>query len=194
MKTVVCRLDLGYTRIAGFTLYDDQTMDFQETTPKEVIKLVNAGQVNGLTLNEAGEIVPDLLNWNLGNYKIKSGIGLYRNFDEKTEKNGSVYSVVRGIDIENIRVYEVINNKCARIILTAEQLLGLCELAWVGGVKVNHDTGAIELCNGVNVQNHSNRHMFEVGSNVILKDKTAIHKEKSGKTNKKESKTYKNKK
>ena len=194
MKTVVCRIDLGYTRIAGYTLYDDSTMDFQETTPKEVMKLVTAGQVNGLTLNEAGEIIPDMDKWNLGNYKIKSAIGNYRNFDEHTEKSGSVYSVVRAIDIADTRVYEVISNKCARIILNAEQLLGLCDLAWVGGIKANRDTGTIELCDGVNVQNHTDRHMFEVGSTVILRDDTLVHGEKAGKSKNKAAKTEKRKK
>ena len=59
MKTVACRIDLGYTRIAGYTLFDLETLEFQETTPKEVVDLMKSGKVNGLTFDDKGEIVPD---------------------------------------------------------------------------------------------------------------------------------------
>lgn len=171
MKTIVCRIDLGYTRTAGYTLYDTDTMDFQETTPKEVWELVRVGKVNGLVLNTKEEIVPDLFGWNLGNIKIKSGVGNYRNYDENTEKTGSVYSVVRVIDIEDVgRVYELISNKCARIIFTEKQLIELSKLAWIGGVFVNEDTGEVQLCNNVKIENHTNRTFFELGSQVIGKN------------------------
>ena len=39
MKTAVCRIDLGYTRIAGYVLYDSKSLEFEETTPREVEKL-----------------------------------------------------------------------------------------------------------------------------------------------------------
>lgn len=171
MKTIVCRIDLGYTRIAGYTLYDTDTMDFQETTPKEVWELVRVGKVNGLVLNTKEEIVPDLLGWNLGNIKIKSGVGNYRNYDDNTEKTGSVYSVVRVIDIDDVgRVYELISNKCARIIFTENQLIELSKLAWIGGVFVNEDTEEVQLCNNVKIENHTNRTFFELGSHVIGKN------------------------
>lgn len=34
MKFAVCVLSLGYTRLAGITLYDSVTRDFTETTPR----------------------------------------------------------------------------------------------------------------------------------------------------------------
>ena len=50
MKTVICRLDLGYTRIAGYLLYDSITQEFVETTPREVKELIKKDMVNGLKL------------------------------------------------------------------------------------------------------------------------------------------------
>lgn len=172
MRTIACRVDLGYTRIAGDTLYHNETMDFEETTPKEVERLVKDGQVNGLILDETGNIVPDILGWNLGNMKIKSGIGNYRNYDEQTEKIGTVYSVVRAIQVDQaVRVYEVISHKCARILLMPKQLLELSKLAWIGGVRVNTETEEILLCDGVKLENWSKSAIFELGSRVISKDK-----------------------
>ena len=57
MKTVICRLDLGYTRVAGYTLYDDVTEEFHETTPREVKELIRKNQVNGLKLVDGGIVL-----------------------------------------------------------------------------------------------------------------------------------------
>lgn len=174
MKTVTCRIDLGYTRIAGYTLFDQETMEFQETTPKDVMNLMRADKINGLAFNEKGEIIPDMEGWNIGNLMIKSSVGNYRHFNSEMAKGNTIYSVVRAIDIDGVgRFYEVINNRCSRIIFKESQLVVLSQLAWVGGIKVNQETEEIELCEGVKVENHSSNNLFEIGNKIYVIQETA---------------------
>lgn len=174
MKTITCRIDLGYTRIAGYTLFDFETLEFQEVTPKDTMNLMKEGKVNGLTFNEKGEIIPDMDGWNIGNLMIKSGVGNYRHFNSEMAKGNTIYSVVRAIDIDGIgRFYEVINNRCSRIIFKESQLVVLSQLAWVGGIRVNQETEEIELCEGVKVENHSSNNLFEIGNKIYVIQETA---------------------
>ena len=169
MKTVACRIDLGYTRIAGYTLFDLETLEFQETTPKDVMDLMKSGKVNGLTFDDKGEIVPALERWNLSDIMIKSGVGNYRHLHPKDTKGSTIYSVVRAIDIDGVgRFYEVINNRCSRIIFKEEQLIFLSQLALVGGIKVNQDTEDVELCEGVKVENQSKNSLIEVAKKLYV--------------------------
>ncbi len=148
MKTVVCRIDLGLTRVAGYTLYDSETMEFQEITAHEMEKLVKAGYVNGLVFDKNGALVPDTEGWNLGNMKIKSGIGKYRDFNMENPRGDTVYSVVRVENGADGRMYEVVNNRCARVMYTEQQLRSLMEFSWVGGIRTGAD-GEIQVCSGV---------------------------------------------
>ena len=169
MKTVACRIDLGYTRIAGYTLFDLETLEFQETTPKEVVDLMKSGKVNGLTFDDKGEIVPDMERWNLNDMMIKSGVGNYRHLHSEGTKGSTIYSVVRAIDIDGVgRFYEVINNRCSRIIFKEEQLIFLSQLALVGGIKVNQDTEDVELCEGVKGENQSKNSLIEVAKKLYV--------------------------
>lgn len=170
MKTVACRIDLGFTRIAGYTLFDQDTFEFQETTPRDVTNLIKSKQLNGLVFDGTGKVVPDIEGWNMGNIKIKSGVGNYRNFNTESPKGDTVYSVVRAIDIDGVgRIYEVINNRCARVFYFAKQLVALAQFSWVGGIKVNEETDEIELCSGVKVEDQSDRDVFELGDKVFTK-------------------------
>ncbi len=101
MKTVVCRLDLGFTRIAGYILYDSDKMEFQEMTPKMAENLVRMNCVNGLVFDKDGELVPDREGWNLGNIKIKSGVGNFRDFNTVEPRGEKVYSVVRALRLND---------------------------------------------------------------------------------------------
>ncbi len=169
MKTVACRIDLGYTRIAGYTLFDLETLEFQETTPKDVMDLMKSGKVNGLTFDDKGEIVPDLERWNLSDIMIKSGVGNYRHLHSEDANGSTIYSVVRAIDIDGVgRFYEVINNRCSRIVFKEEQLIFLSQLALVGGIKVNQETEEIELCEGVKVENQSKNSLIEVAKKLYV--------------------------
>lgn len=170
MKTVACRIDLGYTRIAGYTLYDTESLEFQETTPKDVEKLIHGGKVNGLAFDGEGKVIPDMYGWNLGNIKIKSGVGNYRNFNTDDPRGDTVYNVVRAFDVEGIgRIYEVINNRCARKFYTGKQLVVLSQMAWVGGIMVDDDDNIV-LLDGVKVEDKSNMPVFELGNDVLTKE------------------------
>lgn len=170
MKTVVCRIDLGYTRIAGYTLFDEETLDFEETTPKEVESLLKRGKINGLVFDSKGDIVPDLEGWNLGNIKIKSGVGNYRNFNTDSPKGDTVYSVIRVVEVEGIgRIYETINNRCARVFFSEKQMLALIQFSWVGGMKFNEESNEITICKGVKTDKSDNG-IFELGTKVLTKE------------------------
>ena len=168
MKTIVCRLDLGFTRIAGYVLFDSDSKEFQEMTPRMTANLVRAHRVNGLVFDSDGELVPDKNGWNLGNIKIKSGVGNFRDFNTIEPRGEMVYSVVRAmrIDDENV-IFEVINNKCARVFYTAKQLAALAQFHWVGGVEIDPENGSITACNGVVLEDISDQqYVFEVGNRV----------------------------
>lgn len=116
MKTVACRCDLGMTRIAGYMLFDSKSLEFNETTPRDVERLVRQGQVNGLRFGPEGDLVPDLEGWNLGSLKVKTSMGNFRNLNTSDPRGDTIFSVVRAIDITDVgRIYEVINNRCARV-------------------------------------------------------------------------------
>ena len=171
MKTVACRIDLGYTRIAGYTLFDQETLNFEETTPREVENLIKRHQVNGLILNENGDVVPDMEGWNLGNMKIKSGVGNYRNFNTENPKSDTIYSVTRAIKLnDSDTLYEVINNKCGRVMMTGKHLAVLASMAWVGGIRVNEEDDSIKLCQGVKVEDHSKFRFLEVAGKLFIKE------------------------
>lgn len=60
MKFAVCVLSLGYTRLAGITLYDSVTRDFTETTPRVARELIDKGLVKGVKWDKEKEcFMPD---------------------------------------------------------------------------------------------------------------------------------------
>lgn len=170
MKTVVARIDLGFTRIAGYILYDSETYEFKEMTPVPVATLTKKGCVNGLVIDKDGELIPDAEGWNMQNIKIKSGVGHYRDYNSHTNKGDTIYSVVRAVSVDdNIILYEVINNRCARMFVTPTILLGINKLYLVGGVKITDDI--ITLCEGVIKEDYTDKEWFEIGVKVVSKNK-----------------------
>ena len=119
MKTVICRLDLGYTRVAGYTLYDDVTEEFHETTPREVKELIRKNQVNGLKLVDGG-IVLDEEGFNQRNLMIKSAVGKYRPLYDTDSLVTRMYAVLDVVDNGGELMYEVITNYCGRKLMTEE--------------------------------------------------------------------------
>lgn len=170
MKTVICRIDLGMTRIAGYTLYDEKSREFQETTPKEVKNLIISEGVNGLRLIDE-KIELDKDGFNMYNLMIKSAVGKFRTLYPNNSMISSTYAVVRLIQINNGNLYEIISNKCARFKVTAERLKILMEVGCVAGVKkVNNK---IEICNGVTIEDKRTK-VSE------LKEKTETEVKESG--------------
>ena len=148
-KYPVCRLDLGFTRVAGFCLYCEQSREFQETTPKDVKDLIKQGQVNGLKLVN-GEIELDTEGFNLNNLMVKSAVGKFRPLYSTDSMINCMYTVVRVIETDKGRLYETISNKCARVKISEEKLKILMQIGYVAGVKMVD--GEIIICNGVTIQ------------------------------------------
>lgn len=163
MKTVANRIDLGMTRIAGYNLYDEVSLEFQETTPKEVKDLINCGQVNGLKLIN-GEIQLDKEDFNMCNLMVKSAVGKFRPLYPDDSIVTCMYAVVRMIETDNGRLYEIISNKCSRVKITYERLKLLMEVGYVAGVK--NINGAIEICKGVPIEDRRTKN--EKASNSFL--------------------------
>ena len=76
-KTVVCQMALGRTRVSGYTLYNPDSLAFEEFTPLEVKRLIRTEGVNGLVLTKAGEIELDEEGFNQRNLPVKSGVGKF---------------------------------------------------------------------------------------------------------------------
>lgn len=151
-RTVICRLDLGYTRISGFTLYDGSSKEFQEKTPKEVKELIKKGQVNGLKLVN-GEIELDKEGFNQQNLMIKTGVGKYRQLHEKDTLINCMYAVVKVIKNDKETVYEVINNRYARVKIIEDKLKVLYDIGgFIAGVII--EKNKIKICNGVEVEDN----------------------------------------
>lgn len=138
MKTVICRLDLGYTRIAGYTLYDDLTEEFHETTPREVKELIKKEQVNGLKLVN-DEIVLDTEGFNQRNLMIKSAVGKYRPLHETDSLVTRMYAVLDVVDNGEELKYEVITNYCGRKLMTEEFVRTLNSIGYVAGAIITDE-------------------------------------------------------
>ena len=164
MKYPVCCLALGYTRLVGVTLYDDNSREFVETTVKVAKDLISKGMVKGIKWKDTGEdngvggeFIPDK-EFGMNNLLIKSGVGKYRPLYNDIPDNTmlSSYIVVRVLDTNKGRLYEVVSNKCQRVKLTEEQLIGLNAIQRVPGVFIDtmeDGTYSIRVCDGIKIEN-----------------------------------------
>ena len=157
MKTVICRLDLGYTRIAGYTLYDDVTEEFHETTPREVKELIKKDQVNGLKLVN-DEIVLDVEGFNQRNLMIKTAVGKYRPLNDVDSLVTRMYAILDVVDNGGELMYEVITNYCGRKLMTEEFIRTLNSIGYVAGAIITDEK--IKLLNK-KFSNQSNEEKHE---------------------------------
>ena len=150
MKFAVCVLSLGYTRLAGITLYDSVTREFVETTPRVARELIEKGMVKGVKWKDDG-FVPDP-EFNMNDILVKSGVGKYRPLinDLPGAPVNSTYTLVRVLETNKGRLYEIISNKCQRVKITENKLKGLCAIGSVGGVFIENDE--VKVCDGVVIQ------------------------------------------
>lgn len=150
-KTVAFRLDLGQTRVAGFTIYDGINKEFNEKTPKEVKDLIKKNEINGLRLIN-DEIELDSEGFGIHNLMVKSAVGKFRTLYPTNSHLSCFYSVVRVIETDRGRLYETISNQCARVKVTEERLRMLyAMIGFIGGVKMN-DKGDFAICEGVFIE------------------------------------------
>lgn len=138
MKTVICRLDLGYTRIAGYTLYDDVTEEFHETTPREVKEFIKKNEVNGLKLVN-DEIILDVEGFNQRNLMIKTAVGKYRPLFDADSLVTRMYAILDVVDCGGEFKYEVITNYCGRKLMTEEFVRTLSKMGYVAGAVITDE-------------------------------------------------------
>lgn len=162
-KTVTCQLALGMTRVSGYTLYDHESMSFEETTPREVKRLIREGAVNGLILDETDEIQLDEEGFNCKNILVKSGVGNYRSLKSGILAGGSSwYALTKVADTDDGLIYEVVNNLCARLPLEERMIKSLYNLGSLVGCWVNNDTGMITFATGVEFVDMTTAHLKEL--------------------------------
>ena len=110
-KTVVCQLALGMTRVSGYTLYDHESMAFEETTPRDVKALIRQGVVNGLVLDKENNIQLDEAGFNCKNLLVKSGVGNYRPMKPCSGlASRGTYALTKVADTDDGLVYEVVSH------------------------------------------------------------------------------------
>lgn len=162
MKTVIARLDLGQTRIAGYLVYDSKSKEFQEKTPKEIATLINKNELNGLKITD-GKVELDS-NFRVNNLMVKSGVGKFRKlYDDDTVIN-CIYAVVKVIRYDDNTVYEVINNRCARVKMNEERVKMLIEIGIVYGVKLIKNE--ISICKGVETDDRTTSDIKKENKNL----------------------------
>lgn len=183
MKFAVCVLSLGYTRLAGITLYDSVTRDFTETTPRVARELIDKGLVKGVKWDKEKECFMPDKDFNMQDILVKTGVGKYRPLlkDIPGEPVNSTYSVVRVITVEAGKLYEVISNKCQRIKLTEEQLRGLNAIGNVSGVFISDkEESEIKVCDGVVIEDRTSAGKAE--PETAGENETTVEPETAGET------------
>mgnify|MGYP004537258689 CR=1 FL=1 len=149
-KTVVCQLALGMTRVSGYTLYDHESMAFEETTPRDVKALIRQGIVNGLVLDKENNIQLDEAGFNCKNLLVKSGVGNYRPMKPCSGlASKGTYALTKVADTDDGMVYEVVSHMCARIPVTEQKIRALYQLGCLYGCWIDENTNMIEFAKGV---------------------------------------------
>lgn len=149
-KTVVCQMTLGRTRVSGYTLYNPDSLAFEEFTPLEVKRLIRTEGVNGLVLTKAGEIELDAEGFNQRNLPVKSGVGKFRLLREGIDTATTpYYALTKVADTPDGLVYELVNNISARLPVKEKLVRALYTLNRLSGCWINDATGMIRFADGV---------------------------------------------
>lgn len=151
MRTCVCKLMLGRSRDAGYVCYDSEDLAFHEMTIAETKEWVKNYGVNGLVLNEAGQLVLDSDNYITTNLMTKSGVGRYRLLipDRNLYDEDTLFYVTKCIYDGDKTAYEVVSSKCARLLFAKETVIRLYKEAILNGIMLSNDNGEqdeIVLC------------------------------------------------
>lgn len=150
-KTAVCKLMLGRTRDAGWLVYDSSTYAFNELTNSEVRRLILDEGINGLEISSRGEIVLDRRFYLTRNMMARSGVGRYHLMvEDDTLDTDEIFFLTKVIKFPAGNIYEVINNKCARLPFKVETVKRLYAQGILNGATdIN---GEIIPCEGVEVE------------------------------------------
>lgn len=153
-KYAVSLMSLGYTRQSGAILYNPETQDFDETSVAVVRNMIKNNEVVGLTFNHAySELQPD--ETYCSDITVKTGVGKYRSYKNLNDKmNNMNYFVVKQITTPNGDIlYELVNNKCGRIDIPLDGVIGLSKIVPVYGFEYNEETDELKLHDSVIIEN-----------------------------------------
>lgn len=153
-KYAVSLMSLGYTRQSGAILYNPETQDFDETSVAIVRNMIKNNEVVGLTFNHAyAELQPD--ETYCSDITVKTGVGKYRSYKNLNDKMDNMnYFVVKQITTPNGNIlYELVNNKCGRIDIPLEGVIGLSKIVPVYGYEYNEETDELKLHDSVIIEN-----------------------------------------
>ena len=153
-KYAVSLMSLGYTRQSGAILYNPETQDFDETSVAVVRNMIKNNEVVGLTFNHAySELQPD--ETYCSDITVKTGVGKYRSYKNLNDKmNNMNYFVVKQITTPNGDIlYELVNNKCGRIDIHLDGVIGLSKIVPVYGFEYNEETDELKLHDSVIIEN-----------------------------------------
>lgn len=147
-------MSLGYTRQSGAILYNPETQDFDETSVAIVRNMIKENKVVGLTFNHAyAELQPD--ETYCADITVKTGVGKYRSYKNLNDKMDNLnYFVIKQITTPNGNIlYELVNNKCGRIDIPLEGVIGLSKIVPVYGFEYNEETDELKLHDSVIIEN-----------------------------------------
>lgn len=169
-KFGVCVLYLGYTRLAGLLVYDSASRAFIETKPNDAKKLIAQGELYGVVWNKEEECFYPDPNFGMDDILVKSGVGNYRSLCHEVPgvRPQTSYMVVRVLETNKGKLYEVVSNTCQRVKVLEKNLRDMLKMGNVGGVKLADD-GSIGICEGVVIQNREypeNAQIVELPLNV----------------------------
>ena len=133
-KFIVNRVDLGQ-RVTGYELFNPGVNggEILGYTPKQMLDAVKAGEVVGMVVNAAGELVPDEAK-GFKAIMVKTGIGTLTSTDPNAVAN-ILYTVY---DRDGDK-FKVISSRFGRLVYCADKIKALHDLGAVNGVVMDGD-------------------------------------------------------
>ena len=144
MFHAVSVMALGYTRINGVVCYNNSTREFLEITPAKARELINNGKLKGLKWingEDGPEFVCDTEGFNQLNMPIKTACGKFRPMlhDHPGYEFNTMFTLVRVVDVDECRLYEIVSNKCCRIKVKEANLRELNNITSIAGCWIHED-------------------------------------------------------
>ena len=135
---------LGYTRTNGVVCFNNNTREFLEITPAKARELINNGKLKGLKWingEDGPEFICDKDGWNQQNMPIKTACGKFRPMlnDYPGYEFNTMFTLVRVVDVDECRLYEIVSNKCCRIKVKEANLRELNNITSIAGCWINED-------------------------------------------------------
>ncbi|WP_295762529.1 hypothetical protein [uncultured Oscillibacter sp.] len=149
--TVIFEEKLGKRR-EGWAVYLNQSRDFTWYSDKQIKgKIASGERINGVVVNEAGEVVMDE-TFTTG-LLSKTGLATYTPIKEDEDSGVSKYfAVVRVLKGGKAGDrYELVSNRFKLEVVDADRLKALLSLISVGGARVD-EKGRVVIHEGVSVE------------------------------------------